>query len=47
MDIPGDMFSEFVNQDEEINQLFELLKERVPEYSFQIVLDQRGYGGRK
>lgn len=31
MDILGDMFSELVNQDEEIKQLFGLLKERVPE----------------
>jgi hypothetical protein len=34
------MFSEFANQDEEINLLFGLLNERVPEYGFQIVLDQ-------
>jgi signal transduction histidine kinase/CheY-like chemotaxis protein len=39
MDLPGDMFNEFVNQDEELNQLFILLKERVPEGCFQLVLD--------
>jgi len=39
MDLLGDIFNEIVNQNEELNQLFILLKERVPEGCFQIVLD--------
>jgi len=39
MDIPADIFSKFVKQDEGLKQLIVLLKEQVPEGCFQLVLD--------
>ena len=39
MDIPAGIFSKFVKQDEGLKQLIVLLKEQVPEGSFQLVLD--------
>ena len=40
MDIPGDIFNEFVDQEEELHQLLGILKKRLPETRFQI-LDKR------
>ena len=38
MNILPDILSEFDDRDEELNQLLMLLKERVPEGSFQLAL---------
>ena len=37
MDIPGDIFSKFIDQDEELNQFLLFLKERMPDGCFQLV----------
>ena len=39
MNIPGDMFSEFVDRNEERNKFLSLLKEEMPEGCFQLFLD--------
>lgn len=37
MDVLGDIFSEFVDQEEESRQLFKLLKKHLPEGSFRLI----------
>ncbi len=39
MDVLGDIFTEFVDQEEESHQLFLLLKKHLPDGSFQLVSD--------
>ena len=39
MENPGDIFSEFVDRDEELNQLLEMLNKRLPDGRFQLLLD--------
>ena len=41
MDIPGDIFSEFIDRNKEYNKFFSLLKERMPEGCFQLFLNHK------
>ena len=41
MNIPGDIFSEFEDQNTESKQLLSMLKERMPEGRFEIILNHK------